>query len=182
MTERTFPIYTERLCLRRFTSADVRPAFDNWMSDPEVTEFLTWDCHKSTDDTAAIIGSWIEAYRMGTMDWCITLRKDGTPIGSITAVQDFPRSGYCELGYCIGKDFWNMGYMTESLKAVTDRIFDITPYWWIQARYDEENEASGRCLCKAGFRDFGDFSQRSVKTGKMRRQIMMRIDRPASKK
>lgn len=43
MTERTYPIFTERLCLRRFTASDAKPAFYNWMSDPEVTEFLTWD-------------------------------------------------------------------------------------------------------------------------------------------
>lgn len=105
MTERTYPIFTERLCLRRFTASDAKPAFYNWMSDPEVTEFLTWDRHRSVEQTSAIIESWIEAYPMGTMDWCITLRREGVPIGSITAVQDFPRSGYCELGYCLSKDY-----------------------------------------------------------------------------
>lgn len=177
MIERTFPIYTERLCLRRFTMSDVDYAYDNWMSDPDVTEFLTWNRHKNREETEGVIKSWTEAYASGTMDWCITLRKDKIPVGSITAVQDFPRSGYCELGYCLSKELWNRGIMTEALKAVTERIFAITDYWWIQAHYDIENGASGRCLEKAGFREFGSFEQISPKTGMIRNQIMMRIDR-----
>ena len=38
----TKTIETDRLILRKFIPADVRPAFHNWCSDYQVKKFLTW--------------------------------------------------------------------------------------------------------------------------------------------
>lgn len=175
---RTFPIQTTHLYLRQFVISDVQRAYDNWMSDDDVTEFLTWEAHRSREETEKKIGEWIYAYDYGMMDWCITLRRDHDPIGSITAVQDFPEERYCELGYCIAKDQWGKGYMTEALKAVTRYIFRNTNYLWIQARCDSENFGSHRCLEKSNYRLAADLEIPSPKRGgEIRTYHMMRIDR-----
>jgi ribosomal-protein-alanine N-acetyltransferase len=175
---RTLPIRTSRLYLRQFTVSDVTKAYENWMSDKDVTEFLTWNAHRSPEETERVISGWVRAYDLGTMDWCITLKKDGEPIGSITAVQDFPEKRYCELGYCIAKDHWGKGYMTEAVRAVTSFIFQNTDYLWIQARYDSENHGSERCLEKCGYRHVTDADLPCKKrNGEIRTYRMMRIDR-----
>lgn len=173
----TMPIFTERLHLRRFTMADVPTCYDSWMSDQDVTEFLTWNAHSDINVTAIYIASCISEYRFGSMDWCITQKKYNMPIGSISAVQDFPNKRYCELGYCLSKDHWNKGIMTEALCAVCRWIFDNTDYLWIQARYDSENEASGRCMEKANFKKVLEFEDLCKKRNQVRHYTLGRIER-----
>lgn len=153
MMIRTRALYTDRLILRPFVMEDVQPAHDNWMSDPEVAHFTTWYPHDDIGRTRKVISCWIREYLSGTMDWCIVLRDGMIPIGSITAVRDHPDEGWCEMGYCLSQDYWDMGLMTEALCAVTSYIFDNTDYGWIQARHEVENEASGRVLEKSGFHE-----------------------------
>lgn len=38
----TIKIETDRLILRKFVASDTEAAFQNWMSDNRVTEFLRW--------------------------------------------------------------------------------------------------------------------------------------------
>lgn len=116
-------------------------------------------------------------YGAGSMDWCIVLRSTGEPVGSITAVQDFPERRYCEIGYCLSQRLWDNGYMTEAIRAVTRYIFDTTDYLWIQARYDTENEASGRCLEKCNYACMGERTMPDPKTGRVREYRFMRITR-----
>jgi len=178
MVTRTFPIHTPHLYLRQFVMADVPKAHDNWMSDHDVTEFLTWETHRSQEETEKVIGEWIRYYNFGTMDWCITLKQDKEPIGSITAVQDFPDEKYCEIGYCIAKDYWGKGYMTEAVRGVTGFIFRNTDYKWIQARCDSENYGSRRCLEKCNYQLAAILKLPCVKRGgEIRSYHMMRIDR-----
>jgi len=175
---RTFPILTPRLFLRQFAITDAAKAFDNWMSDDDVTEFLTFETHKSPAESEREIDGWIRAYEYGTMDWCITLRKNREPVGSITVVQDFPEEKYCEIGYCIAKDCWGKGYMTEAIRAVTGFIFRNTDYLWIQARCDCENYGSRRCLEKSNYHLVADLELPCEKRGgEMRKYHIMKIDR-----
>ena len=163
--------------LRRFEPSDAERCFREWMSDPEVTHFATWNPHKSVEETRSVIGSWISEYDNGSMDWCITLRQTGEPIGSITAVRDHPGEGWCEIGYCLGQRHWDKGYMTEALTAVSRYIFDMAGYGFIQARYDTENEASGRVLEKCNYRDIGTRDLPDPKTGRIRTYRFMRLMR-----
>jgi ribosomal-protein-alanine N-acetyltransferase len=148
------------------------------MSDPDVTEFLTWDTHSAEYVTACYITSVLREYTVGSLDWCITLRKDNIPIGNIAAAQDYPELRYCELGYSLSKEFWNRGIMTEALRAVCAWIFDHTDYLWVQARHDSENEASGRCMEKAGMVKVTEFDDMFSKKQIMRHYVMRRIYRP----
>ncbi len=174
---RTLRLETDRLVLRRFEGADAEACFRNWMSDPEVTRFATWRPHRDIEETRSTLSTWISEYASGTMDWCITLKSTGEPIGSITAVRDHPSQRYCEIGYCLSQRFWDMGMMTEALRAVTRYILDITDYIFIQARYDTENEASGRVLEKCNYREACTRELPDPKTGMQRTYRFMRIMR-----
>lgn len=41
--------------------------YANWASDPEVSRFLTWPTHTSTDVTKALLENWIFNYDKGIM-------------------------------------------------------------------------------------------------------------------
>ena len=111
----TARLLTERLQLRRFREDDADAAFRNWMGDPEVTQFLSWDAHPDPSESRRVIAGWVDEYRNGTMDWCITLRRSDEPIGSITVVREHPEKGYCEIGYCLSQRYWDQGYMTDDM-------------------------------------------------------------------
>jgi [ribosomal protein S5]-alanine N-acetyltransferase len=173
----TGTIITDRLVLRQFSEDDAQAMFDNWASDPQVTRFLTWEPHADVSETRRIIRGWIRQYSMGSMDWCITMKGDGMPIGSITAVQEHPSEGWCELGLCLMAEKWGRGYMTEACRAVIEYIFENTRYMNIQARYDLENEASGKMLERSGMYPVGVLRKRD-KYGEERTYQMMAVSRP----
>ena len=164
----TMRLLTERLQLRRFTLDDAEPAFRNWMSDPEVTRFATWEPHADVDETRRVISGWLRDYDLGSMDWCITLRGSDEPIGSITVVREYPERRCCEIGYCLSQRHWDNGYMTEAIGAIVNYVFDTTAFDFVQARHDVENEASGRCLEKCNFRQTAVCDLPDPKTGRMR--------------
>lgn len=175
MTVRTLHLSTPRLELRRFTTDDSEACFREWMSDPEVAAFTSWSPHADPGETRAVISSWVGEYELGSMDWCIVWSETNRPIGSITAVQDHRAEGWCEIGYCLSQDYWDRGIMTEALTAVSRFIFDFTDYTFIQARFDTENEASGRVLEKCNYKFVGERDLPDPKTGRIRTYRFMRL-------
>ena len=57
----------------------------------------------------------------------------------------------CEVGYCIGKNFWNQGVMTEVLHKILDFAFTEVKFERITARRHINNIASGMLLKKCKF-------------------------------
>ena len=56
----------------------------------------------------------------------------------------------CEVGYCIGHDFWNKGITSEALSAVIQFLFEEVGLHRIMAKHDVENPASGEVMKKCG--------------------------------
>ena len=150
----TQTIETERLLLRRFTIDDAEAMYRNWASDPEVTEFLTWPTHKSVAVSQAVLESWIPSYSQENYyQWAIVLKDHGTdPIGSISAVYMNDDIDMAHIGYCLGKNWWHQGIMSEVLKAVMDFFFDTVEANRIESRHDPRNPHSGMVMKKCGMK------------------------------
>ena len=56
----------------------------------------------------------------------------------------------CEIGYCIGYNWWGKGYASEALKNILEYINDIG-FVRIYAVHDVLNGKSGKVLIKNGF-------------------------------
>ena len=146
----TKTIETERLLLRKFTIEDAPAMYANWASDPEVTKYLTWQPHRSIEDTRSILSEWVKEYdKADYYQWAIELKGVG-PIGSIAVVGIRDNTLEAELGYCIGRAYWGKGIMPEAVKAVIDFLFDEIHFRRITAKHDIENPNSGRVMAKAG--------------------------------
>ena len=154
----TQTIVTERLVLRRFRQEDAQAMFDNWASDDEVTKYLTWPTHTNVETSAWVVNDWVSSYEKDDYyQWAIEF--EGQPIGSISVVDHRDDVGKAHVGYCIGRNWWRRGIMSEALKAVMDFLFDEVGMNRIEACHDPNNPNSGRVMTKCGMKYEGTHRQ-----------------------
>ena len=94
--------------------------------------------------------------------FAIVLRADGSLLGNITLrINQSDEHG--ELGYWIGKPYWNMGYATGATQAVIRYGFEVLGLQRIFAGHFTRNPASGRVMQKAGMTYKGCFRKHHKK-------------------
>lgn len=72
----TRQLETERLILRRFVVEDAYAIYKNWASDPEVTKYLMWPRHESSNTSREILREWISNYENEYFyQWAIVPRE-----------------------------------------------------------------------------------------------------------
>ena len=148
----TKKIETDRLILRKFKESDYKAMFENWASDGDVAKNAGWPKHENPEDTKGLVKMWVDEYKEeNTFNWIIEL-KGKSPIGSITVIRKDLNNKTCEIGYNIGKEFWNNGYATEAIKEVVKYLFSLKLFDTITAQCFEFNIASSRVLEKNGFK------------------------------
>lgn len=145
-------IETPRLILRRFEVEDAPAAYKNWVTDPEVTKYLTWPPHSSVEVTRGVIADWSSYYGNDNYyQWAITLKANGSePIGSMSVVKQNDDIGMVHIGYCIGKQWWNQGITSEALTALISFFFEDVGINRIEIRHDPNNPNSGKVMKKCG--------------------------------
>ncbi len=66
---------TERLLLRKITVGDAQDMFQ-YGSDAEVSRYVTWDAHKTIEDTMEFIGFVLRRYESADLaPWGIVLKE-----------------------------------------------------------------------------------------------------------
>ncbi|WP_027626347.1 GNAT family N-acetyltransferase [Clostridium lundense] len=149
----TTSLETGRLILRQFSEKDATEMYNNWASDTEVTKYLTWPTHSSVEVTSKVIGMWVDNYKnMECYQWAIELKENGQVIGSISLMNIDNHVENCEIGYCIGKAFWNKGIVTEAFSSIIDFAFNQVGFQRITGRHHVGNPASGKVMEKCGLK------------------------------
>ena len=149
----TTRLETDRLILRRYTTADAEPMYANWASDPEVSKYLTWPPHSSVEVTKSLVTDWITRYENPDYyNWVIELKEIGEVVGNISVVQVKERAEAVEIGYCMGQAWWGRGIMPEALTEVMRYLFDEVGMNRVGACHDSNNPKSGRVMQKAGMK------------------------------
>ena len=145
-------LHTERLILRSFTCEDAADV-KRLINDPDMASTTDEIEYPYEDGTAEEWIQWCyEAFENGERaNFAVTLRTDGTLIGKIglTFRIRLPYNDV-ELGYWMGKPYWNCGYCTEAAKAVVVYGFREHDIDLIYAYCFKRNPASGRVLEKIG--------------------------------
>jgi ribosomal-protein-alanine N-acetyltransferase len=145
-------IETNRLILRPFSLKDAPAMYRNWASDNEVTKYLTWPTHPNIGITEKIIQSWLSEYEKDDYyQWCMEWKTTHEAIGSISVVHMNEVTEAVEVGYCIGRQFWNLGITSEALLAIVHFFFEDVNTKRIEARHDINNPNSGKVMKKCGF-------------------------------
>lgn len=166
MKNTTRKIETDRLVLRKFKEDDYKPMYDYWASEKEVADGAGWPVHTDPEITKGLVKMWVDEYKdENVFNWIIELKKEH-PIGTITIVRKDLDNRTCELGYNIGKEYWNNGYATEAIKYVVAYVFALELFDTITAQCFEHNIASIRVLEKNGFVKEGVLRNRYILNNK----------------
>lgn len=145
-------IESDNFILRPFTMNDAIQMYHNWASDEEVTKFLTWEQHSDISKTKMVLTLWENAYNNNQFyNWAIEEKVSNYVIGSINLMNIDNINENCEVGFCIGKIFWNRGIMTEVLHSILDFAFNEVNFERITARRHINNIGSGMLLKKCNF-------------------------------
>ncbi|MBI1260460.1 MAG: GNAT family N-acetyltransferase [Rhizobiales bacterium] len=146
-------LITQRLVLRHFTAADA-PAIQQLGGDWDVARMLSRMPFPYVDGLAA---EWIARHaemRAGNREFPFAVTLDGTLIGCVGATAH--DHGTVEIGYWIGKSWWNQGFATEAARAVIGFAFGHFALDHLVAGHFADNHASGTVLTKLGFRYTGE--------------------------
>lgn len=147
----TKTLETQRLILRQFKEEDAKDMFNNWACDEEVTKFLTWQPHSTIEVSQELLKFWIDEYSNNEFyNWAIELKENGSVIGSISLINIDTHNENCEIGYCIGKLWWNKDIMTEAFKKIINFAFKEVGFERITGRHQIDNIASGCVIKKCG--------------------------------
>lgn len=143
---------TERIFLRKFCMEDLADVH-SYCSDPKIDRFVTWEAHRTEEDTKKFLNRMLERYKLGEpSDWAIMEKSSGRIIGSIGLIMVDEANASCTIGFALGTAYWNKGYMSEVLGRVVRYLFEECGVNRIQACCCEENVASAHVLEKNGFR------------------------------
>ena len=142
----TEPITTKRLYLRKYQPRDVADIYKNYATDERVTRFLSWEPYEDIETLQEYISAQIAAYNPRMYHWAIEYQ--GQVIGSISVIALDEKNESCEIGYCLGYEFWGKGIMTEATEALLQFLFFQVGFHRICAKHDVENPASGKVMLK----------------------------------
>ena len=164
MTQPT--IETTRLILRAFTLSD-GPAVIRLAGERDIADTTLNIPHPYEDKMAE---TWIETLEPGyeadtSATFAIVHRDNEDLIGAIGLKIDRPFNK-AEMGYWIGKPYWNQGYATEAASAVIEFGFVELKLNRIGAQHLARNPSSGRVMEKIGLQQEGTARQATVKWGK----------------
>lgn len=159
-------IETEQLRLRKCEHSDIPECFE-LAKNSNITKYVTWEPHVDISETEQFINSIIAGYEAGTnFTWAICNKQTGAFMGLIGFIQVSERNLNAEIGYWLGEQYQNFGYMTEALRAVIDFGFNKAGLHRITAGYMAQNLASGRVMITAGMNYEGLFRDAVKKDGK----------------
>jgi RimJ/RimL family protein N-acetyltransferase len=154
---------TDRLLLRPVELRDA-PAITRWIGDYDVAKNLATAPHPyGEDDARAFIARVTDglAKREG---WCFAIvRKEDFQFIGCCGVR--LKDGRYELGYWLGKPFWNRGYCTEAVRQLLGFAFRDLGAESVQAGWLHDNPSSGHVLEKLGFLPGGAEARTSLARG-----------------
>ena len=146
---------TPRLRVRPWKESDAEALF-KFASAPEVGERAGWPPHRSIEESRTVIK---DIFSNGHT-WALELKSTGEAIGCMgyyaygeSNIEIGERDA--EIGYWIGKPYWNQGLCTEALRAMIDFCFNTKGFQTLWSDFFVDNPASGRVMEKCGFRDTG---------------------------
>ena len=166
-------IQTERLLLRKIKLNDYEQIFNCWTSDFEVSKYVTWEPHKSTEETKMLTEHWVSQYTKDyTYRWIVELKETHEVIGMIDAIHMNLQYMTIEVAYCYGSKYWGKGYATECLKEVINFLHN-EGFAVVYAQHFKSNPASGKVMEKAGMKYEALLRSRVVNKNNEREDVLM---------
>jgi len=139
---------TARLVLRRPQLKDATSILEEYAADAEVTRYLLWQPHSDPRAAVSFLKFALSRWDLGQeFCWGITQKGANRVIGMVSCRM---QGHAAELGYALGRKYWNRGYTTEALQAIVNWALLFNGTFRVWAVCDTENVASARVLEKIG--------------------------------
>jgi ribosomal-protein-alanine N-acetyltransferase len=158
---------TERLNLRGFRLSDAT-RISRLAGEFEIADTTLRIPHPYQKKMAE---KWVSEHRRKyeegkSIHWAIILNENKKLIGSISLMHINRKHLHAEMGYWIGKEYWNHGYASEAGHAVIRYGFEDLGLNRIHAHCFSRNQASARVLMKMGMSHEGTLRQHIRKWNK----------------
>ena len=156
MTEPWLPIHTPRLILREFREID-HDDVHAYGSDADVARFMDWgpNTPQDTRDALAIAFDAQAAVPRADFGVAVVPLATGRVMGSIALHLRDRANRTAELGFCLHRDLWGQGLITEAALAILDVGFRHLDLHRVFATCDVRNTGSYRVMEKVGMRREG---------------------------
>ena len=146
---------TDRLILRPFRLADATEV-QRLAGDRAIADTTLNIPHPYKDGMAE---EWISKHQDAFdkeqgVTFAITRKPDGVLVGAIS-LMGMTKGHQAELGYWVGKPYWNQGYCTEAGQAILRYAFAELGFVRVHSCHITRNPASGRVMQKLGMRHEG---------------------------
>lgn len=161
-----FPtLETGRLVLNELQAGDL-PRIVEYAADPGIAQYTLNIPHPYAEKDAIYwLNAVYQGFKEGTQHvFAIRLKPGLEFIGGIGLVitRRFHRA---EIGYWVGKPFWNNGYTSEAMKPIIEYGFQKLNLNKIYAIHLQENMASGQVMEKNGMQREGFLKEHVFKKG-----------------
>lgn len=145
-------LQTPRLLLRKLKLEDAADMFE-YASDPGVARDVTWEPHRSIEDSRGFLDSVLQKYAdRRTSEWGLELKENGRLVGTCGFVWWKPEHGKAEFGYALARKYWGLGLMTEAAAAVIAFGFEKMKLHRLEARCITTNFGSEKVMLKNGMK------------------------------
>jgi RimJ/RimL family protein N-acetyltransferase len=164
-------IFTDGVVRFRAIEPDDLPALQQWINDPETSEYLamSWpvSCHDQQE--------WYERVRAARdRRKFIIERVEGEPLGLLSLTNIDPVNRSVEIGLTIGvREFRGKGLGSRSLRLAVDVLFQRFNYHRIWAQIVETNDRSLHLFRRAGFQQEGILRESVYSNGRMIGKVLM---------
>jgi len=159
-------IKTKKFTLRPYRKGDERSLQEN-INDRHVYRYTCRIPHPYTiKDAKEFINNYLNKYnKKGSDKFILAIEIDGQIVGAL-GLEDIKKH-MAEMGYWIGKKYWNKGIMTEAVRIMTRIGFRKYKLTRIYAQTFLKNTASRKVLEKNGYKIEGIMRKDTLKDGKL---------------
>jgi len=168
--KKEFPVLTtERLILSRPVEGDMQHIIHYLGSDKiysENTANIPYPYKEA--DAEFLIHEVVDKGFENETDFVFAIRnKEKGLIMGLIGIHHWDKANQkAEIGYWLGKEFWNKGYVTEAMTEVLAFGFKVLNLNKMFANFFPHNPASGRVMEKSGMRQEAVLRQEIYKNGK----------------
>ena len=168
--KKEFPVLTtERLILSRPVEGDMQHIIHYLDSDKvysENTANIPYPYKEA--DAEFLIHEVVDKGFENETDFVFAIRNKGNGlIMGLIGIHHWDKTNQkAEIGYWLGKEFWNKGYVTEAMTEVLTFGFKVLNLNKMFAVFFPHNPASGRVMEKSGMKQEAVLRQEIYKNGK----------------
>jgi len=168
--KKEFPVLTtERLMLSRPVECDMQHIIHYLDSDKvysENTANMPYPYKEA--DAEFLIHEVVDKGFENETDFVFAIRnKENGLIMGLIGIHHWDKANQkAEIGYWLGKEFWNKGYVTEAMAEVLAFGFKVLNLNKMFANFFPHNPASGRVMEKSGMKQEAVLKQEIYKNGK----------------